>query len=72
MQTHAPKIAKILGGLKPSAVMNFLWGKFYWVTKEKKFTKKAPSENAKTLFVKFVMQPLVDEYRRLFTDEIAG
>ena len=72
LDTFAPKIAQQLGGMRPRMLVKYLWGKFYYIVKDKKLTKVQPNPNAKPLFVKYVLEPLILEYRKIFTDDIYG
>ena len=69
LDSFAPKIAKMFG-MRPKALVQFLWGKYYFKTSEKKVVKKPPSDNSKEMFVQYVIEPLVKEYRKLFSEEM--
>lgn len=69
LDSFAPKIAKMFG-MRPKALVQFLWGKYYFKTGDKKVVKKPPSENSKEMFVQYVLEPLVKEYRKLFSEEM--
>ena len=45
IKSFAPKIAKPFG-MNPAVLEKFLWGKFYFLAKEKKIVKVAPSNDS--------------------------
>lgn len=69
--SFAPKIAGKLG-MNPNALKKFLWGKYYYVASEKKIVKNPPSSDSNVMFVKFVMDPLVTQYKKFFPDDVIG
>ena len=50
LDSFAPRIAKTLG-LNPNGLKKFLWGKFYYVSSEKKIVKNPPSSESNIMFV---------------------
>lgn len=50
LDSFAPRIAKQFG-MNPRALKNFLWGKYYYLQKEKKIVKKPPTPESKEMFV---------------------
>lgn len=51
------------------ALEKFLWGKFYYISSEKKVVKRPPNENSQEMFVQYIMSPLVQQYRKFFDVE---
>jgi len=47
-----------------------MWGKYYYISSQKKIVKTAPEEDSNEMFVQFAMQPLVQEYRKIFNEDI--
>lgn len=60
------KIASKMG-MNARALQKFLWGEYYWSTSQKKILKVPPSSDSKPMFVQFVMEPLIKEYKKFFT-----
>ena len=52
------RIGKQLG-MNPKALNKFMWGQYYYVSKEKKIVKVPPREDSNEMFVQYCMQPLV-------------
>ena len=68
MKSFAPKIAAKFG-MNASALEKLLWGKYYYIPSEKKVVKKAPSTSSHEMFVAYIMNPLVQQYRNVFEIE---
>ena len=47
-----------------------MWGKYYYISSQKKIVKTAHEEDSNEMFVQFAMQPLVQEYRKIFNEDI--
>lgn len=47
-----------------------MWGQYYFNAKEKKVVKKPPTDSSQEMFVQYVMQPLVERYRKNFTSDV--
>lgn len=54
--------------MNPLALKKFLWGKYYYVASEKKILKNPPSSDSNVMFVQFLMDPLVKQYKKFFPD----
>jgi len=52
------------------ALKKFMWGKYYYISKTKKIVKVAPREDSNEMFVQYAMQPLVQEYRKIFSEDM--
>lgn len=49
-------------GMNPRALQKFLWGDFFYA--DKKVTKKSKYEGQKPMFVQWVLDPVIQEYRK--------
>ena len=59
------RIAKQLGmDGNPAKLKQFLWGKYYYVVKDKKIVKNPPSNKSMEMFAQYVMAPLIAQYRK--------
>ena len=72
LASFAPRIASKFPGANPYILKNYLWGTYYFKPSEKRVVKQPPTAKSQEMFVQFVMGPLVELYRRFFTDEIMG
>lgn len=58
--------------MNPNVLKRFLWGKYYYKASEKKIVKTPPSTSSQEMFVQFVIGPMVQQYRKFYTQEIQG
>ena len=56
----------------PLKLKKFLWGEYYWNSKEKKITKHPPTNKSMVMFAQFVLAPLIGMYRKpeFFSEEM--
>ena len=71
LPSFVPKVAEKLG-MRPKAMCQLMWGQYYFNPKDKKVSKKPPTDSSQEMFVQYVMQPLVDRYRKTFTPDVIG
>lgn len=57
-------------GMNARALQKFLWGEYYYRASDKKIFSKPPTAESKPMFVQYVLDPLVKEYKKLFYDGI--
>ena len=69
LDSLCPRIAKQFG-MNARALKKFMWGKYYYISKTKKIVKVAPREDSNEMFVQYAMQPLVQEYRKIFSEDM--
>lgn len=65
VRSFAPKIAAKFG-MNAGALEKILWGKFYFIPSEKKVVKKPPSATSHEMFVTYIINPIVQQYRNIF------
>jgi hypothetical protein len=56
--------------MNPNVLKRFLWGKYYYKASEKKIVKTPPNNSSQEMFVQFVIGPMVQQYRKFYTQEI--
>ena len=64
LDTVVPRIAKQLGMGNTNKLKPFLWGKYYYVAKDKKIVKLPPTNKSLEMFSQYVMAPLIALYRK--------
>ena len=69
LPSFAPKVAEKLG-MNPRALCKFLWGEFFFNMKDKKMSTKPISDKSQPMFVNFIMNPLVERYRKVFDEKV--
>ena len=47
-----------------------MWGDFYYSPSTKTVSKEPPAKMSKIMFVQFIVDPLVQKYRKLFSEEV--
>jgi len=47
-----------------------MWGKYYYISSQKKIVKTPPEDDSNEMFVQYAMQPLVQEYRKIFNEDL--
>ncbi len=52
--------------MNPRVLQKFLWGEYYYA--EKKVFRKPRFDRHRPMFVQFVLEPLIAEYRKNFAD----
>lgn len=63
-----PNVAKKLG-MRPKALCKLMWGQYYYNAGTKQVSKIPPSSSSVEMFVAFIMDPLVEKYRKFFSEE---
>jgi len=71
LDSICPKIAKTFG-MNPNALKKFMWGKYYYISTEKKIVREPPRDDSDVMFVQYALKPLVAEYRKIFKEEMIG
>ena len=64
-----PSFSSIIGkklNIRPRQLSRYLWGNFYYYNK--KINRKPLTKNSKPMFVQFVMEPIIAEYRKEFIE----
>mmetsp|Transcript_2734 Transcript_2734/g.4663 ORF Transcript_2734/g.4663 Transcript_2734/m.4663 type:complete len:342 (+) Transcript_2734:445-1470(+) len=64
-----PNIAQKLG-MNPKGLLKFMWGQFYYNATTKNVTKQPVGTNQREMFVQFILEPIVEKYRRVFKEEV--
>ena len=69
LPSFVPKVAEKLG-MRPKVLQQLMWGQYYYNVKEKKVSKVPPTDSTQEMFVQYIMQPLVERYRKNFTPDV--
>lgn len=66
-----PNVAKKVG-MNPKALLKFMWDQFYFDTATNKVSKVPPNNLSKEMFVQFIMDPLVERYKKFFNENVTS
>lgn len=69
LDSLCPRIAKQFG-MNPKMLKKFMWGKYYFKAAEKKIVREPPRDDSCEMFVQFAMKPLINEYRKIFNEDM--
>lgn len=64
-----PSVAEKLG-MNAKTLQKFMWGEYYYSPSAKSVSKEPPAKMSKIMFVQFIIDPLVQKYRKIFSDEV--
>jgi translation elongation factor EF-G len=64
-----PSVAQKVG-MNPRALLKFMWDQYYFDPASKAVSKIPPSNDSKEMFVQFIMDPLVERYKKFFNEDI--